>query len=281
MEIISYLTFGQGTSDITGFEQDDREFAVVGLVEEAAAFVDITDPYNPIEVGRISGTPSTWRDMKYWNRHVYIGTEAEDGVKVISVDDPDNPILVHTITDFTNSHNIHIDAEGYLYVVGAADHDLWIYDLSNPSEPDSVGAWDGEYLHDIEVYNNKLYGAAIYSGLFYIVDVSDKTNPTALISHDTGIDFGTHDCAVTENENYLIIADEKASGHISIWDISDYENINRVSEYIVGSNHSVHNVYVRPGTDLAIISYYVDGTRVLDISDPTNPIEVGYIDTSD
>ena len=279
--MVGYMNFGQGTSDITGYYQDGREFAAVGLVEDAAVFVDITDPVNPFEVGRIGGTPNIWRDLKYWNRHVYIGTEAQDGVKVISVDDPDNPILVHTITDFTNSHNIHIDAEGYLYVVGAADHDLWIYDLSNPSEPDSVGAWEGEYLHDIEVYNNKLYGAAIYSGLFYIVDVSDKTNPTTLISHETGIDFGTHDCAVTENENYLIIADEKASGHISIWDISDYENINRVSEYIVGSNHSVHNVYVRPGTDLAIISYYVDGTRVLDISDPTNPIEVGYFDTSD
>ena len=80
MEIISSLAFGQGTSDITGFKQDGREFAVVGLVQDAAAFVDITDPYNPFEVGRISGTPSIWRDLKYWNRHVYIGAEAEDGV---------------------------------------------------------------------------------------------------------------------------------------------------------------------------------------------------------
>jgi len=210
MQMVGYMNFGQGTSDITGFSQDNREFAVVGLVEDAAVFVDITDPVNPFEVGRIGGTPNVWRDLKYWNRHVYIGTEAQDGVKVISVDDPDNPVLVHTITDFTNSHNIHIDAEGYLYVVGAADHDIWIYDLSNPSEPDSVGAWEGEYLHDIEVYNNKLYGAAIYSGLFYIVDVSDKTNPTTLVDHDTGAGYiSTHDCAVTDDENYLVIADEK------------------------------------------------------------------------
>ena len=279
--MVGYMNFNQGTSDITGFKQDNREFAVVGLVEDAAAFVDITDPGNPFEVGRISGTPNIWRDLKYWNRHVYIGTEAQDGVSVISVDDPDNPILVHTISDFTNSHNIHIDTDGFLYVVGAEVHDIWIYELTDhPENPVLIGTWDGEYFHDIEVYNNKLYGAAIEVGLFYILDVSDKTNPTILISHDTGIEFGTHDCAVTENENYLIIADEKTSGHISIWDISDYENINRVSEYFVGINHSVHNVYVRPGTNLAIISYYVDGTRVLDISDPTNPIEVGYFDTS-
>ena len=93
--LASYLTFGQGLSDITGFVQDGREFAVVGLIEDAAAFVDITDPFNPFEIGRISGTPSIWRDLKYWDRHVYIGTEAEDGVKVVSVDDPDNPVLKH------------------------------------------------------------------------------------------------------------------------------------------------------------------------------------------
>jgi hypothetical protein len=64
MELASYLTFGQGTSDITGFEQDGREFAVVGLIQDdAASFVDITDPFNPFEVGRIGGTPSIWRDQ--------------------------------------------------------------------------------------------------------------------------------------------------------------------------------------------------------------------------
>ena len=280
MELVGFLSFGQNTSDITGFYQDGREFAVVGL-QDAAAFVDITDPSTPVELGRISGGNSMWRDLKYWDRHVYIGTEASDGVKVVSVDDPDNPTLVYTISDFGNSHNIHIDADGYLYVVGASSNDLWIYDLSFPAFPQLVGTWSGEYLHDIEVYNNKLYGAAIYSGIFYIIDVSDKTNPITLTSHDTGGGYiSTHDCAVTYDENYLITGDENTGGHIKVWDISNYDNINLVAEYITDPNHSAHNVYIRPETNLLIISYYADGTRILDISDPTNPIEVAYYDTS-
>tara|TARA_Y100001968_G_scaffold119056_1_gene108484 strand:+ start:105 stop:1307 length:1203 start_codon:yes stop_codon:yes gene_type:complete len=277
------LSFGQGISDITGFSQDDKEFAIVGLVNDLIAIVDISDPYNANEITRIANVnPNTWRDIKYWDRHVYIGTEAEDGVKVVSVDDPDNPILVYTITDFTNSHNIHIDADGFLYVVGASEHDIWIYDLSIPSSPEFVGSWDGEYLHDLEVYNNKIYGAGIYTGHFYIIDVSDKTNPETILSHFTGIEgVSTHDCAVTYDEQYLLTADERSGGYIKIWDISDYDNINLVSEYMTHPDHSVHNVYIRPETNLAIISYYVDGTRVLDISDPTNPVEVGYFDTSD
>ena len=129
MELVSFMDFGQDVSDITGFYQDEREFAVIGL-QNAASFVDITDPSNPFELGRIAGGNSIWRDLKYWNRYVYIGTEASDGVKVVSVDDPDNPTLVSTISDFGNSHNIHIDSDGYLYVVGASSNDVWIYDLS-------------------------------------------------------------------------------------------------------------------------------------------------------
>jgi hypothetical protein len=145
-----------------------------------------------------------------------------------------------------------------------------------------VGTWIGEYLHDIEVYNNKIYGAGIYTGNFYIIDASDKTNPTTILSHQTGFEgISTHDCAVTYDEHYLITADETSGGHIKIWDISDYENINLVSEYMTHPDHSVHNVYIRPETNLVIMSYYVDGTRILDISDPVNPVEVGYFDTSD
>ena len=286
MQLLSYLPYEIECSDITGFAQDGREFAVIGL-QNAASFVDITDPYNPFEIDRIPGSISIWRDLKYWNRHVYIGTEANDGIKIVSVDDPDNPILVNTIYGdglLDNSHNIHVDLDGYLYVVGADEYDVWIYDLSDPADPELVGTWTQEYCHDIEVYNDKLYCAAIYTGNFYIVDVSDKTNPVTIASHFTGLDgISTHDVAVTEDENYLFTGDENLGGHIKVWDISDYNNINLVDEYQTenGEEHTSHNLYVRPGTDQLIISYYADGTRVLDISDPENLEEIAYYDMSD
>ncbi len=158
MQLLSNISFNQNCSDITGFYQDEREFAVVGL-QSGAAIVDITDPYNPIQIEILEGTTSTWRDLKYWNRYIYIGTEAEDGVKIVSVDNPDEPILVNTVIDFVSSHNIYIDSDGYLYVVGADDNDIWIYDLEDPASPNLVGTWNLEnnsnsqagYCHDIEV----------------------------------------------------------------------------------------------------------------------------------
>ena len=283
MQLLGYLPYNQSCSDITGFYQDGREFAVIGL-QNATSFVDITDPYNPYEIDQINGSNSIWRDLKYWDRHVYIGTEANDGIKVVSVDDPDNPVVVNTITDVDNSHNIHVDLDGYLYIVGADTYDVWIYSLDDPANPQLVGNWTTEYCHDIEVYNDKLYCAAIYTGNFYIVDVSDKTNPVTVASHFTGTSgISTHDVAVTEDENYLFTGDENLSGHIKVWDISNYNNINLVDEYQTpnGQQHTSHNLYVRPGADQLIISYYADGTRVLDISDPTNLTEIAFYDMSD
>ena len=274
MQLLGYLSYSQQTSDITGFYQDGREFAVIGL-QNAASFVDVTDPSSPFEVGRIDGSNSIWRDLKYWDRHVYIGTEADDGIKVISVDDPDNPILVNTITDVDNSHNIHVD-DGYLYIIGADDHDVWIYSLIFPSSPSLVGTWDGEYLHDIDVEDNLLYGMGIYSSTAYIVDVSDKANPQTLTSWQyPGM---AHDAAVSEDGNYLVTADEMTGGNLKLWDIQDYSNINLLDEFTVNPNHSVHNVYIKDG--LVYSSYYADGTRIYDIS-TLNFIEVGYYDTSE
>ena len=299
VQMLGFLGYDQNTSDITGFYQDEREIAVMGL-QNAAVFIDVTNPYSPYEIDRISGETTIWRDLKYWNRHVYIGNDADsntgavgDGIKIVSVDNIDTPTLVGTITDFDNSHNIHIDSDGYLYIVGADNHDIWIYSLDDPANPNLVGTWNfqnGEttadgYCHDIEVYNNKIYCASIYSGYFHIIDVLDKTNPYTLVTHDTGGGYiSTHDCAITFDEQYLITADETEGGHIKIWDISNYNNINLVSEYFTPDwqTHTAHNIYVQENNpDMLIISYYVDGTRFVDISNPENPIEVGYYDTSE
>ena len=149
MQLLGHLPFDQQCSDITGFSLHGREIAVVGLYN-GTAFVDITDPQNPFELQRIDGEGSIWRDLKYWDSHVYIGTEAEMGVQVVDVSDLDNIHLVNTITDFDNSHNIHI-WEGYLFIIGADDHNIWIYDLTQPENPTLISTWDEEYLHDIDI----------------------------------------------------------------------------------------------------------------------------------
>ncbi|MCH7614098.1 MAG: T9SS type A sorting domain-containing protein, partial [Candidatus Marinimicrobia bacterium] len=92
--------------------------------------------------------------------------------------------------------------------------------------------------------------------------------------------YGSHAVWVSGDSKYAITADEKSGGFINIFDIQDFDNINLLATWYPNkpqaASKSVHNVFWKD--DLLYISYYVYGTRVVDMSDPSNPVEVGYYD---
>jgi len=276
-ELIGQLDYSQTANDIWGYvASDGTEYALVGT-SSGTSIVDVsTDESNPTEVAFIPGQNSTWRDVKTYGHYMYVGTEASQGVQVVDIEDPENAELVYTWNGVTNSHNI-FQADGYLYVVGASGADMHILDLSNPAQPVEVGGWDGEYLHDVYVRGDYAYGCGIYSSTMFIIDISDKTNPSTVTSWSYS--GAAHACWLSEDGNYLITSDETSGGHIRIWDVSDFGNINMVSEWMAdgGQEESVHNVFVRDNYLYA--SHYVFGLQILDISDPYNPVLAGYYDT--
>lgn len=276
-ELVGQLDYTQLANDIWGYvASDGTEYALVGT-STGTSIVDVsTDDANPTEVAFIPGENSTWRDVKTYSHYMYVGTEASQGIQVVDIQDPVNAELVYTWTGVTNSHNI-FQADGYLYVVGASGADIHILDLSNPEQPVEVGSWSGEYIHDVYVRGNYAYGCGIYSSTMYIIDVSDKSNPTTVTSWS--YPGAAHSCWLTEDGNFLITADETSGGHIKIWDVSNFDNINMISEWMAegGQIESVHNVFVRDNYIYA--SHYVFGLQIVDISDPYNPVAAGYYDT--
>lgn len=62
-----------------------------------------------------------------------------------------------------------------------------------------------------------------------------------------------------------------------IFDVSDLDDPLQVGAYYGETGSTDHNMYVVG--DLLYQSNYTSGLRILDISDPTAPHEVGYIDT--
>jgi choice-of-anchor B domain-containing protein len=62
-----------------------------------------------------------------------------------------------------------------------------------------------------------------------------------------------------------------------VWDVSNLEEPVVVKEYLGTTSATDHNLYIRG--QYVFESNYVSGLRVLDISDPANPREVGYFDT--
>ncbi len=270
-------------SDIWGYTSPDgHEFALVGRWD-GTSIVDIsTNPHEPIEVGFIPGESSTWRDLKVHDTYCYVTNESGGGLDIIDLSDPFNAVKVNAYTEtFSSAHNIYI-ADGYAYIFGANNGNggCRILDLeSDPQNPVEVGSWEETYFHDGYVKNDTLYGSGIYMGSLYIVDISDKANPITMVEHNYS-NYGSHAVWLSGDSKYAITADEKSGGYINIFDIQDFSNINHLSTWYPNEsqaeNKSVHNVFWKD--DLLFISYYVYGTRIVDMSDPSNPVEVGFYD---
>jgi len=275
-------------SDVWGYTApDSHEFALAGKIG-GTSIIDIsTDPHNPTEVGFIPGANSTWRDLKVHGHYCYVTNENSGGVDIISLEDPFNPYLVNSYTSSTlSAHNLFI-ADGYAYLVGsgggAGGTSPWqgiiILDLSDPENPNEVSRWEEAYIHDLYVKNDTAYACGISLGSLFMIDVSDKSNPTTMVEHNYS-DYGCHAVWVSDDSKYAITADEEYGGYIRIFDIQDFNNINLLATWYPdepqASNKSSHNVFFKD--DLLYISYYVYGTRIVDMTDPSNPVEVGYYD---
>ena len=295
-------------NDIWGYTSSDgKEYALIGTWD-GTQIIDIsTDPMNPITVGYIPGSYSTHRDIKTYDEYMYIGTEANradpylleetgeynvipQGIQVVDLSDPENAELVYEWDGVVQSHNV-MEYDGYLYVIGSSQEqssngeqsswgldDLIILDLNtDPSNPIKVGGWSGEYIHDVCLYEDRLYASMIYTDEVYVFDVSDKTSPQ-LITQWGGIP-NSHACWVSDDGNTLFTASETSSGHILSWDVSDIDNVNFLDEWFPedGEDWSAHNIFYKNGYIIA--SYYAWGVQIVNVEDPSNMYTAGYYDT--
>tara|TARA_X000000368_G_C23058404_1_gene725329 strand:+ start:8075 stop:10069 length:1995 start_codon:yes stop_codon:yes gene_type:complete len=284
-------------SDIWGWVDPvtEDEYALVGL-NDGFSCVNVTDPSNPIEEFYISDLNSTWRDIKTWGNYAYVTTEADAGLLIVDLTDMTGNTYWH-VSQFTNpttsaavsftaAHNLYIDENGICYIFGASsnsggspsDGAVFLDVASNATSPVYLGEWNDEYIHDGMVRGDTMYAGCIYTGDLYIVDVSDKSNPFVLGTHQTPSSF-THNAWVSDDGNYVFTTDEKPDAYIGSYNISDMSNIEEVDRIQSNpeSNSIPHNTHV--DGDFLVTSWYRDGTTIHDISNPNSLVQVAYYDS--
>lgn len=287
-------------------------FALVGMCN-GTAIVDVANPAAPVLLHTVPGPLSVWRDVKTFDHYAYIVHDVLDsddptgvgvGVQIVDLVTPGFPV-VSTLSDgFTRAHNVFVDeVREHLYVVGwdpdaaslvgdsfhpegeaGFSHGFRIYDLSaDPETPVLLGIWDEEYVHDLHVRGNTVYAAALDEGLWF-VDVTNPALPVTL-DHVTytqtvgggSIDQFTHNTWADEAGAVAVVTDEEVSQRVKFLDVSPVGSAAVISEYEAKPGILPHNAFLLGGR--AYISYYSEGAVILDISDPTQPCEIGYYDT--
>ena len=235
-------------SDIWGWTDplDGKEYAIFATTN-STAFVDVTDPVNPVFLGRIetaNGNTSFWRDVKIYNNHAFIVADiiGNHGMQVFDLTILRNGVDADLTYDGTqvlryqgdggagdlvigSCHNIVInESEGIAYLVGcnSANGGGPIFvDITNPANPTTIGDYTaGGYSHDAQVVtytgpDTDYTGKQIYIGSngnsdkVVILDVTDKNN---VIVINSGFDYPqiayAHQGWFTDDQRYFILGDE-------------------------------------------------------------------------
>lgn len=286
----------QGFNDVWGFQHSNgKEYAVLGT-RCGTSIYDLADPRMPILVAEVPGAVGIWRDLKNWGDQIYVvADQGGFGIQVIDMSDPTaikswkyNPVINQSDTLWT-AHNLFIDALGYLYIAGSQFNSggVVIFDLNqNDSIPPIVGYGPAEYAHDVYVNEARsmMITSDIYAGVFTLSILDRSVNPIGIdviASQETGLHF-THNAWTTEDGNTVFTTDERIGAKVESYDISNPDDIKFLAEYAPYTNLSQtilpHNVHLK-GNHL-IISYYSEGIKVVDISQPDIPVEVGSYDTN-
>ena len=270
-----------GGSDVWGYTTPEgEEYAIMGVYEGVAVIRAIDLEVIDIIPGPQQNDYWFHRDIKTYGHYAYVTNEmygTNEGLMILDLQYlPDSVRFVgsYEISPDIRSHNLSIDvATGFAYI---EESNGWlILDLADPENPVDVGIISAPG-HDIMVRNDTAYVAEGWGSIFSIWDVTSKAHPQELVSVASPSNGYLHNIWPTEDGNYVLTTEETDNRTVKIWDISDLNNVNLVAEYLA-PNDLAHNVHIEG--DYAFISHYTSGVVVLDIHDPTDPVEVAIYDT--
>lgn len=280
---------GQTLANVWGYSAGGHEYALIGA-SKGLVIADITDPDNPQQIVQIPGPNNLWKEIKTYGHYAYIVSEGGQGIQVVDLRKLPSPNLdYHFYTGdgpiqgiLGKIHALHIDTtKGYLYAYGGNlfSGGAKVFNLNpDPYNPVYAGKFDQlSYIHDGYVDNDTMYGAHIYSGLFSVVNMADKSNPQLITSQNTPNNF-THNTWLSNDRKTLLTTDEVNNSFLAAFDISDLNNIHLLDKIQSnqGSNSMVHNTHIL--NNFAITSWYKDGFTIVDITRPDNLVQVGNFD---
>jgi choice-of-anchor B domain-containing protein len=279
-------------------------------LNNGTAFVDISDPISPVIIGKLptSTEASPWRDIKVFDNHAYIVSEAADhGVQVFDLTRLRQANALESFTadrvlrTIPTAHNMVVNPEsGFGYVVGTNRNDEFVggvhfLDLNDPQTIRFVGGYGGAgYSHDAQVVNYKgpdqdYFGKEIFIGSnetkLVVIGVTDKQNPKTIAEISYQNTQYVHQGWFDKTQRFFIVGDEldelNSGGKTRtlVFDLNDLDNPVLHHTYYGPTNAIDHNGYVLG--DLFYLANYSAGIRVIDISGlaDKNMEEIGFFDT--
>lgn len=273
--------------------------------------VDLSAPYwGDAYVGGLGNVPAG--SLTVSGHYVYAACSSQ-GVKIIDLSDPANPVLTATVD--TPGLAMHVAISGSYAYVADGSSGMQVMDISDPTHPAIVGVFPTScFANRLAVSGNNVIIADSQRG-FRIADVSTPSNPSTAYTCDAG---GITDMAVIGNTalasngttwtssatglytldlsdptspNKLSWTSAPKSGELSVtdgraylfgngWDYSSKEmDIFDVSDLTSPILLSQFNAGAYVGSiDVSGTHAYIGGSKkvsIVDLTNPSSPVTVG------
>lgn len=309
---VPLANYGQVTSsngsDIWTYVDADGHPYVLSCTNRGLAVFSVADPTNPVRIGEVpnaGNNTSLWQDVKVYTypdgrAYAFLITQTfNSGVQVIDLNDlPNSVSLATTYTGINRSHNIFIHPSAdkpYAYVCVTANgpsSGLHVLDISDPLNITEVSYWSEFSAHDIYVsdeWADPAYDGKDVAIIFTeesnvsIVDISDINNPTTITTTIYPQLTYSHSGWMDRTNRYLFGFDEgdeqswRVNTTMYVWDLGQLNNPGLISSWVGPTAAIDHNGFVLG--DYLYLGNYTRGFTLLDVHDPTAPVEVANYDT--
>jgi hypothetical protein len=231
--------------------------------------LDVSDPSEPQRVGRVE-VETMVRRLVVEDDLVYV-TAGIDGMTIIDVSDASAPLVVSRIGG-PNAPLIRFDdvaAVDRIAFVAASSDGLRVFDIADSEHPVQIGAIEeiGD-VNCVAVNSNYAYVAVNYGLL--VVDVTDPANPAVVSSTPFDLSWGGDIVAIGST---VYIAGQSG---LQVVDVSDPAAPSVTGTFDWSFSTTVDGLDV--WGDLAYVTDLNVGVRLIDVSDPTDPLQVALLE---
>ncbi|WP_213996645.1 choice-of-anchor B family protein [Arsukibacterium sp.] len=248
------------------------EYSLIGL-NNGTAVVSLADPANPLEVGTIAGSNTTWRDIKVlqffdvnlgqWQAYAYVSSEANNNIQIIDLNDlPFSVRLAAADSAASSAHNLYISNVDYTTNTALTGQQPALHIAGQPQQGGAVSSYS--LADPLQLSANWLQTGASRS------DYSHDVASMLVTDQRAGNQCDRPECQVLFDFN---------EQNIKLWDISGASNL-ALADFTYSLASYVHSGWWTEDQQYLFVHDELDETnhglnttvRIFELTDLTAPI---------